>query len=102
MNEICSKCGLPKQLCACETIAKESQRIKVYLVTKKFRKVSTIVEGLDKRELDVKDIARTLKTGFACGGTVKNGRIELQGDHKAKIRAALVNLGFSADTIDVI
>ena len=101
MNEVCNKCGLPKQLCVCETIAKESQRIKVYTVTKKFHKVSTIIEGLDNREIDVKDVARTLKSGFACGGTVKEGRIELQGDHRAKIKASLVNLGFQLATIDV-
>lgn len=101
MNKICNKCGLPKQLCVCETIAKESQRIKSYIITKKFGKVSTVVEGLDKRELDVREIASTLKSEFACGGTVKEGRIELQGDHRAKIKGALVSLGFPAATIDV-
>lgn len=101
MNEICSTCGLPKQLCVCETIAKESQRIKAYTVTKKFHKVSTIIEGLDKREIDLKDIARTLKSEFACGGTVKEGKIELQGDHRAKIKDSLTRLGFTAETIVV-
>ena len=101
MNEICNKCGLPQQLCVCETIAKESQRIKVYTVVKKFRKVSTVIEGLDNREIDVKDVARKLKTEFACGGTVKEGRIELQGDHRPKIKNSLVNLGFQSATIDV-
>ena len=101
MNEICTKCGLPKQLCVCETIAKESQRVKAYTLTKKFGKISTIVEGLDNREIDVKEIAKNLKSEFACGGTVKNGKIELQGDHRAKIRESLVRLGFPAGTIDV-
>ena len=101
MSEICSTCGLPKELCVCETIAKESQRIKVYTVVKKFRKVSTIIEGLDKREINVKEIARRLKSEFACGGTVKDSKIALQGDHRAKIRASLVKLGFMANTIDV-
>ncbi|MBI2664746.1 translation initiation factor [Candidatus Woesearchaeota archaeon] len=101
MNEICNKCGLPKQLCVCETIAKESQRIKVYTVTKKFQKVSTIIEGLDNREINLKDIAKKLKSQFACGGTVKDGKIELQGDHRAKMREALVAAGFQPETIDV-
>jgi len=101
MNEVCNKCGLPQQLCVCETIAKESQRIKVYTVTKKFKKVSTIIEGLDKREIDVKEVAKTLKSEFACGGTVKEGRIELQGDHRSKIIASLEHLGFQAATIDI-
>ena len=101
MSEICNKCGLPKQLCVCETIAKESQRIKVYTATKKFRKVSTVIEGLDKREIDLRDIARRLKSEFACGGTVKEGKIELQGAHKAKIKNSLISLGFKEATIDV-
>ena len=101
MNEICNKCGLPKQLCVCETIAKESQRVKVYTVTKKFRKVSTVIEGLDKREIDIKDVARKLKSEFACGGTVKEGRIELQGDHRSKIKNSLVQLGFQSETINI-
>ncbi|MBS3133494.1 translation initiation factor [Candidatus Woesearchaeota archaeon] len=101
MNEICNKCGLPRQLCVCETIAKESQRIKVYTVTKKFQKVSTVIEGLNEREIDVRDVARKLKSEFACGGTVKDGRIELQGNHKAKIKNSLASLGFKTATIDV-
>ena len=101
MSEICTKCGLPKQLCVCETIAKETQRIKVYPVTKKFKKITTVIEGLDKREIDVRDIAKRLKSEFACGGTVKDGKIELMGDHRAKMKASLVRLGFVESTIDV-
>ena len=101
MSEICPKCGLVKELCVCETIAKESQRIKVYTITKKFGKVSTVIEGLDNKEIAVKDIAKQLKSEFACGGTVKAGKIELQGDHRSKIRSSLVKHGFSEDTIDI-
>ena len=101
MSEICPKCGLVKELCVCETIAKESQRIKVYTITKKFGKVSTVIEGLDNKEIAVKDIAKQLKSEFACGGTVKAGKIELQGDHRSKIRSSLVKHGFSEDTMDI-
>ena len=101
MNEICSKCGLPKQLCVCETIAKETQRIRIYTITKKFRKVSTVIEGLDSKEIALKDVTKNLKSEFACGGTVKDGRIELQGDHRPKIRKSLVKLGFSGETIHI-
>ncbi|NOX71808.1 MAG: stress response translation initiation inhibitor YciH, partial [Candidatus Micrarchaeota archaeon] len=30
MSEICPKCGLPKDLCVCTTIAKEEEKIKIY------------------------------------------------------------------------
>ena len=101
MSEICPKCGLPKELCVCETIAKESQIIKVYVIRKKFGKKYTVIEGIDSKEIDMKDLTKKLKTKFACGGTAKEGKIELQGDHKQKVRNNLVQMGFSQETIDV-
>ena len=94
MNEICPTCGLVKELCVCETIAKESQKILVYLERKKFNKNYTIVEGIDEKEIALKDLARELKSELACGGTIKDGRIELQGEHKHKVRAILIKHGF--------
>ncbi|MBU0628318.1 MAG: translation initiation factor [Nanoarchaeota archaeon] len=101
MSEICTRCGLPKELCVCETIAKESQKIIVKIVKKKFNKVSTIIEGIDEKEINLKDLAKRLKSKFACGGTAKEGRIELQGDHKQKVKGILIQSGFAPETIEV-
>ena len=101
MSEVCTKCGLPKELCVCETIAKESQMIVVKTEKKKFGKVYTIVEGIDKAEIDLKDLTKKLKSQFACGGTLKNGIIELQGNHQQKVKQVLIELGFSPETIEV-
>jgi|TARA_B100001964_G_C14250004_1_gene609427 translation initiation factor 1 len=101
MSEICPKCGLVKELCVCETIAKESQLIKVFLERKKFRKFCTIIEGVDQKEIDIKDLARKLKEQFACGGTAKEGKIELQGNHKNKVKGILIKMGFPPDSIEV-
>ena len=101
MSEVCSHCGLPKELCVCETIAKESQKIIVKLEKKKFGKNSTVVEGIDSKEIDLKDLAKKLKAEFACGGTVKEGKIELQGDHKQKVKAILIEMGFAPETVEV-
>lgn len=101
MSEICSTCGLPQELCVCETIAKESQRIRVFTVKRKFGKVYTIVDGIDEKEIDIKDITKKLKSKFACGGTSKQGKVELQGNHKKNIKKFLVQMGFPAETIDV-
>ena len=101
MSEICNTCGLPKELCVCETIAKESQKIVVRLVKKKFGKMSTMVTGLNEGEIDLKDLAKRLKNKFACGGTAKDGYVELQGNHLKEMKAELIKLGFSPDSIDV-
>ncbi len=97
---VCSNCGLPKDLCVCETIAREKQRIEVTIERRKFGKKYTVVRGLGN-EVDIEDVARKLKSKLACGGTSKENHIELQGDHKAKIRQVLAGLGFSPETIDV-
>lgn len=101
MSEICTTCGLPKELCVCETIAKESQKIIVKTEKKKFGKVYTVIEGIDTKEIDTKDLIKKLKSRFACGGAVKNSVFELQGDHKRNVRDFLEEMGFASQTIEV-
>ena len=101
MSLVCNTCGLPKDLCVCESIAKESQRIVVKVVQKKFNKTYTVIEGIDTTEIDVKDLTKQLKAKFACGGSVKEGIIELQGDHKTQVREILTKMGFAPETIEL-
>jgi translation initiation factor 1 len=101
MTEIDPITGLPKELGVWENIAKENQEIKIYTIKKKFGKLSTVVEGIDTKQIDLKDVAKKLKNVLACGGTYKDGKIELQGDHKHKVKEELVKIGFPAETIQV-
>lgn len=101
MSKICSKCGLPEELCVCESIARESQKIEISTIKKKFGKVNTVVTGIDEKEIDIKDIGKKLKNDFACGGTAKDGKIELQGNHKMQVKKRLIDYGFPPDTIEV-
>jgi translation initiation factor 1 len=96
--EICPKCGLPKQACVCEQIAKGSQKIKITTDKKKFGKIVTIVTGFDAG-IDVKQVAKSLKNELACGGTYKDEKIELQGNHVKKTKIILVKLGFDEESI---
>lgn len=100
MDRICDKCGLPKSLCVCETIAKEKEKIKILTVRRRFGKFITLVEGIGK-DADPKRILKELKTRLACGGTMKDKSIELQGNHKQKVKGILIKLGFPEDQIDV-
>lgn len=101
MSDICNTCGLPKDLCVCETIAKESQKITVKIVSKKFGKKYTIIEGMNEHEIDLRDLAKKLKSKLACGGTAKDGVIELQGNHSKQIKEILQTMGFAPETIEV-
>jgi len=98
---ICSKCGLPEELCVCEKIAKETQQIEVYIEKKKFNKVYTIIIGIQTKDIDMKDLLKKLKNKLACGGTIKEHRIELQGDHKFRVKQVLISLGFASEMISV-
>ncbi|MBM3200533.1 stress response translation initiation inhibitor YciH [Candidatus Woesearchaeota archaeon] len=101
MNGVCPKCGLPKELCVCETIAKKDQQIKIKVEKRKFGKIITTIEGIDEKDIDIKELSKKLKNKLACGGTVKEGKIELQGDHAQKAKNLLIQLGFSQDTVKI-
>jgi len=96
--DICPKCGLPKEACVCQEITKEEQKIKVTTESKRFGKIATIISGFSK-DIDLKNVAKMLKSELACGGTVKDNHIELQGDHRKKVKQALVNFGFPESSI---
>ncbi len=101
MSQICPKCGLAKDLCVCETIALESQVVKVRPVKRKFGKLTTLIEGIDEKSINLKDIAKKLKEKFACGGTVKDGVIELQGNHTNQVKQELIKMGFDENSIKI-
>ena len=101
MSKICDVCGLPEELCVCEEIAREVQAVKVFTVRRRFGKLMTIVEGIDEHDIDIKELTKTLKAKCACGGTAKKGQIELQGDHKVRVKEVLSEMGFSSDTIEI-
>jgi translation initiation factor 1 len=94
MSDICPKCGLPKEICVCEEIAREQQNITIAIDRRRYGKMMTIVDGLNPHDLDVDSLISNLKSICACGGTIKDGKIELQGDHRSKVREALEKMGF--------
>ncbi|MCD6331243.1 MAG: stress response translation initiation inhibitor YciH [Thermoplasmata archaeon] len=96
MSDICKVCGLPKELCVCEKIAREGQEIKITTERRRYGKIVTIISGLDS-SVDIGDLAKELKKCCACGGTVRKNSIELQGDHKEKAKKKLEEMGFTVE-----
>jgi translation initiation factor 1 len=99
MEGVCSKCGLPKNLCVCQEIAKEEQKIKIRVDRRRFGKLVTIVSGLEST-MNPGEIMKELKRKLACGGTLKKSEITLQGDHKGKVKEFLLERGFKEELID--
>lgn len=98
--EVCPNCGLPKALCVCETIAKESEKVRVRVENRRFGKDVTIVENVSA-DMNPQQLTKTLKHKLACGGTFKDGRIELQGDHLRRVQEILISIGFPKEQIEL-
>ncbi|RLE45319.1 MAG: stress response translation initiation inhibitor YciH [Candidatus Methanomethylicota archaeon] len=101
MEVICPICGLPKELCVCGTIRRETERIKVRLELRRYNKPTTIIEGINGDHKELSEIAKKLKTWCACGGSVKEGKIILQGDQRDRIPELLKRLGFDPSQIEI-
>jgi len=99
INEICPTCHLPKSICTCGARSKESQHIKIAIQRKKFKKFVTTISGFSSLE-EGKDIEKFLKKKLACGGTLKNNIVEIQGSQKDKVKLLLVEKGYLQEFID--
>jgi translation initiation factor 1 len=94
--------NLPEELLNIEEeIAKEQQKIKIRMEKRKFGREVTVIEGIDEKSVDIKDLLKTLKRTLGCGGTFKDGVIELQGDHRYRAKEILIKEGFSPENIEV-
>jgi len=97
MSDICPKCGLPKELCVCEDIAREQQKIDISVDKRRYGKMMTVVDGINPNDLDIDVLITKLKKKCASGGTIKDGKIELQGDHRIKVKETLEEMGFMVE-----
>ena len=81
---------------------REEARVKVRMEMRRFRKPTTIIEGLKMNEKDLLELGTKMKKMLATGGTVKDGIVLLQGDHRDRVVEILVKRGFSEASIEVI
>ncbi len=99
MQEIDKISGLPKDLFDISNITKEQQKIRIDVIKRKFSKIITLVRGVTD-EKEIKDLGKEMKQKFACGGTIDGKIIELQGNHKEKVREFLVKKGYKKELIE--
>ncbi len=99
-GRICSQCGRPVANCTCSKSKSVLQgdgvvRVRVELKGRKGKTVTTI-SGVLLDEPGLKKLATDLKQMCGAGGAVKDGVIEVQGDHAGAVIEALKTRGFTA------
>ncbi len=99
--DTCPTCRLPYKRCRCNEStqsapAKKSDGIVRITRDRKHRggKTVTVIDGVMGSEAELTAMAQQLKKLCGSGGTVKDGNIEIQGDHCDKVMAKLTALGY--------
>ena len=96
-DDFSSITGLPEELNIEDDLERSEQQASIRVDERRYGKAMTIVEGLDLSDSDISDLASDLKSQLATGGTVDDGRIELQGDHADRLSDLLEDRGFTVD-----
>ena len=94
----CPTCGQPYKQCRCDqpSTSKKSDGIVRIMRDRKHRggKTVTVITGVPASNEVITTLAQQLKKLCGSGGTVKDGVIEIQGDHCEKVQAKLNELGY--------
>jgi len=96
---MCPDCGNPVAQCACgkkEFVHSGDGVVRIERSSKGHRgKTVTIITGIPLPDDKLTKLAKKLKQVCGAGGTVKDGTIEIQGDHADRLTAELQERGYT-------
>ncbi|HVE13594.1 MAG TPA: translation initiation factor [Elusimicrobiota bacterium] len=92
----CAACGKSPCVCAVRVPGKARQPNPVYLSFQRGGKGSgvTRIEGIVLHPRLKEELLQKLKRRFGCGGTIKDGTLEVQGDRRDAVEAELISEGY--------
>lgn len=97
-GRICPRCGWPQERCACAkkpAVPAGDGVVRVGRQTQGRRgKGVTVVTGLPLAGTALDELCTQLKKKCGAGGTVRDGAIEIQGDHRDFLVAELADRGY--------
>jgi translation initiation factor 1 len=99
-GRMCPSCGKPAAECACRqksAVRSGDGIVRVGRETKGRKgKGVTVITGLPLDDAGLKELGRQLKMKCGSGGTVRDGMIEIQGEHRDVLLQELKNRGWTA------
>jgi len=93
--QLCPRCG--RTPCVCQKIDLTPRQQTAYVQRDRKRragKTVTVISGLLHTPAIFKDLLKTLQTACGTGGTIKEGELEIQGDHRERVAETLKELGY--------
>lgn len=101
LGRLCPHCQQPIHSCCCASLRKKeisgSGNVRVKRESKgRGGKTVTVITDLPLDAEGLKALCAEFKRTFGVGGAIKNGQLEIQGDHLEKILQLLANKGFKA------
>lgn len=100
-GRMCPVCAKPFTECSCakgEAVPEGDGVVRIVYETKGRKgKGVTVISGLLLRPSELKALARELKAKCGGGGTVKDGTIEIQGDHRDRLAGELKGKGYTVN-----
>lgn len=101
-GQLCSECGEAVEACICSELDDQKRlndldgivRIRRETSGRKGKGVTTVT-GIPLPEAELKTLAKKLKKSCGTGGALKDSVVEIQGDHRDKLKSLLEKEGFT-------
>jgi len=100
-GRVCQGCGRAARDCTCGQKGADDESIPQRIIAKlrmekkgRGGKTVTVVDGLPRNAVFLKQLCQELKRACGTGGTVIDGAVEIQGDLRERVRESLLKKGF--------